>query len=105
MYPGDVELYLTDESAYGYADKYAANYFPGLIARIRAISADELEDLVAIVEAAQQQADIALAALNGGAYTYDAAADKFILNESDQLNEQFYEVYYRFSDWLTRWEL
>ena len=105
MYPGDVEQYLTDESAYGYADKYAASYFPGLIARIRAISADGLEDLVAIVEAAQQQADIALAELNSGAYTYDEAADKFTLDKSDELYAQFYEVYYRFSDWLTRWEL
>jgi len=105
MYPGDVEQYLADDSAYGYADKYAAGYFPGLIARIRAISADGLEDLVAIVEAAQQQADTALAALNSGAYSYDEAADKFTLDDGDKLYEQFYEIYYRFSDWLTRWEL
>lgn len=105
MYPGDVTHYLEDDSAYGYADKYADSYFPGLISRIRAISPDGLEDLVAIVEAAQAQADAAIAELNSGAYTYDEATDKFTLNNNDALYEQFYDVYYRFSDWLTRWEL
>ena len=105
MYPGDVEQYLMDDSAYGYADKYADSYFPGLISRIRAINPDGLEDLVAIVEAAQAQADIALAELNNGAYTYDEATDKFTLNNNDTLYEQFYDLYYQFSDWLTRWEL
>lgn len=105
MYPGDVTYYLEDESAYGYADKYADSYFPGLVSRIRAISPDGLEDLVAIVEAAQQQAEVALDALNSGAYTYDEAEDKYILTDNDTLYEQFYDVYYRFSDWLTRWEL
>ena len=105
MYPGDVTHYLKDEGAYGYADKYADSYFPGLIARIRSISPDQLEDLVSIVEAAQSQAAVALSELDSGAYTYDEAADRFTLNNNDALYEQFYNVYYRFSDWLTRWEL
>jgi len=105
LYAGDVLHYLEDDGPYGYADKRATSYFPGLISRIRAISADGLEDLVAIVEAAQKQADIALADLDGGAYTYDEATDKFTLNNNDTLYDQFYEVYYQFSDWLTRWEL
>ena len=105
MYPGDVTYYLEDDSAYGYADKHADSYFPSLIARIRSISPDGLEDLVAIVEAAQAQADAALAELNNGAYTYDEETDKFTLTNNDTLYEQFYDVYYQFSDWLTRWEL
>ena len=105
MYPGDVTNYLADDSAYGYADKYADSYFPGLISRIRAISAEGLEDLVAIVEAAQAQADAAIADLNNGAYIYDEASDKFTLDNNDTLYEQFYNVHYRFSDWLTCWEL
>ena len=56
-------------------------------------------------KAAQAQADAAIAELNSGAYTYDEATDKFTLNNNDALYEQFYDVYYRFSDWLTRWEL
>lgn len=105
LYPGDVQRYLTDDSGYGYAVEYADSYFPGLISRIRAISPDGLEDLVAIVEAAQAQSGIALDALNNGEYTYDEVADKYILNDSEQLYNQFYEVYYQFSDWLAKWEL
>lgn len=105
MYPADVTRYLEDTGPYGYADKYADSYFPGLIARIHAISADGLEDLVSIVKAAQAQADVALAALNGKEYTYDSEADKFTLNDNDALYEQFYDVYGQFSDWMTRWEL
>lgn len=105
FYPGDVTSYLEDTGPYGFGDKYADTYFPGLIARIRDISADELEDLVAVVQAAQKQEEAALAELNSGAYTYDEAADKFTLNESETLYNQFYEVYDQFSVWLTRWEL
>lgn len=105
FYPGDVTSYLEDTGPYGFGDKYADSYFPGLIARIHDISADGLEDLAAVVQAAQKQADAALAQLNSGAYTYDEAADKFTLNESETLYNQFYEVYDQFSLWLTRWEL
>lgn len=105
FYPGDVTSYLEDTGPYGFGDKYADAYFPGLIARIRDISADGLEDLVAVVQAAQKQEEAALAELNSGAYTYDEAADKFTLNESETLYNQFYEVYDQFSVWLTRWEL
>lgn len=105
LYAGDVPHYLEDTSGYGYADKYADSYFPGLVSRVRAISADGLEDLVAIIEAAQKQSAIALEALNTGAYTYDPETDKFTLNDNETLYNQFYEVYYQFSDWLARWEL
>ena len=105
LYAADVIHYLEDTSAYGYADKYANSYFPGLVSRIRAISSDQLEDLVTIVEAAKAQADVALEALNSGAYTYDAETDKFTLNDNDALYNQFYKVYYQFCDWLARWEL
>lgn len=105
LYAGDVQHFLEMEGPYGYADKYADSYFPGLVARIRAISPDGLEDLVAIVEAAQAQAKVALDALNSGAYTYDETTDKFTLNDNDALYEQFYAVYGQFSEWLARWEL
>lgn len=105
LFPGDVEMYLQDDSGFGYADQYADDYFPKLISRIRAISADGLEDLVSIVESAQAQAEIALAELESGAYLYDEASDKYTLNNGESLYNQFYDVYDRFTDWLTRWEL
>ena len=105
LYPGDAEMYLKDEGAYGYADKHNERYFPGLIARIRAISETGLEDLVSIVEDAKNQADKAAEALKNGVYTYDEAADRFHLNDNQALYDGFYEVYYRFSSWLARWEV
>lgn len=105
MYPGDVYMYLEDDGPYGYADKYASDYFPGLIQRIRAISATELEDLAAIVEAAQAQAEAALAALDAGEYVYNEVEDKYVLNDGDALYDQFYAIYLEFSQWLTRWEM
>ena len=105
MYPGDVTQYLADEGPYGYADKYAAGYFPSLISRIRAISADQLEDLVAIVEESKTVADAALSDLDAEEYTYDEEADRFTLNNSDALYQKWYDVYLKFSEWMARWEL
>jgi len=105
MYPGDVYYYLQDDSAYGYADKYSDDYFTNLIARIRAISPDGLEDLVAIIEAADALTDVVLQELYNENYTYDEAADKYTLNNAEALDNQFYEIYYQFFDWLARWEL
>lgn len=105
LYPGDVSQYLADDSAYGYAEQASESYFPGLISRIRAISPDKLEDLVAIVEAGQAAADAALTALNDGAYSYDEAADKFTLTDNDALYQQWYDAYLSFAEWMARWEL
>ena len=35
----------------------------------------------------------------------DEAADKYILDNSDELYNRFYEIYGRFSQWLTKYEL
>lgn len=105
MYPGDVTHYLQDDGPYGYADKAADSYFPGLISRIRAISADGLEDLVAIVEHAKAVEASAMDALNSGAYTYDQETDRFTLTDNDALYQQWYDVYVEFSNWMVRWEL
>lgn len=105
LYPGDVEMYLEDDGPYGYADKYAESYFPNLVTRIRAISSDGLEDLVAVVEMAQQVQSEALADLSGGAYVYDEATDKYTLVNSDALYQAWYEAYTQFSNWLAKWEI
>ncbi|MGN0802693.1 MAG: hypothetical protein ACI4MF_08885 [Candidatus Faecivicinus sp.] len=105
LYPGDVEMYLEDDGPYGYADKSAESYFPNLVTRIRAISSDGLEDLVDVVETAQQVQSEALADLSGGAYVYDEAADKYTLVNSDALYQAWYEAYTQFSNWLAKWEI
>ena len=99
LYPGDVEMYLQDTGPYGYAQEAGEDYFPGLIERIRAISANDLEDLVAIVESAQQVAATALAELRAGNYTYDSAADKYALQKNEELYNAWYDAYSLFARW------
>lgn len=105
LYPGDVEMYLQDTGPYGYAQEAGEDYFPGLIERIRAISANDLEDLVAIVESAQQVAATALAELRAGNYTYDSAADKYALQKNEELYNAWYDAYSQFALWLAKWEI
>ena len=105
LYPGDVEMYLQDTGPYGYAQEAGEDYFPGLIERIRAISANDLEDLVTIVESAQQVAATALSELRAGNYTYDSAADKYALQKNEELYNAWYDAYSQFALWLAKWEL
>lgn len=105
LYPGDVEMYLQDTGPYGYAQEAGEDYFPGLIERIRAISANDLEDLVTIVESAQQVAATALSELRAGNYTYDSAADKCALQKNEELYNAWYDAYSQFALWLAKWEI
>ena len=105
LYPGDVEMYLQDTGPYGYAQEAGEDYFPGLIERIRAISANDLEDLVTIVESAQQVAATALSELRAGNYTYDSAEDKYALQKNAELYNAWYDAYSQFALWLAKWEI
>ena len=105
LYPGDVEMYLQDTGPYGYAQEAGEDYFPGLIERIRAISANDLEDLVTIVESAQQVAATALSELRAGNYTYDSAADKYALQKNEELYNAWYDAYSQFALSLAKWEI
>ena len=105
LYPGDVEMYLQDTGPYGYAQEAGEDYVPGLIERIRAISANDLEDLVTIVESAQQVAATALSELRAGNYTYDSAADKYALQKNEELYNAWYDAYSQFALWLAKWEI
>ena len=105
LYPGDAENYLADEGPNGYAAQAGADYFPGLVRRVKAVSADRLDDLVRIIDDAAELEASAREQLASGAYTYDAAADKYSLNDGESLYNRFYEIYGRFSEWLTRYQL
>ncbi|MBQ8108651.1 MAG: hypothetical protein IJ124_00630 [Clostridia bacterium] len=104
LYPGDVENALADDSGYGYAAQSGADYFPGLIRRVKAVGGDTGE-LVQILSDAQSLEQRARAALSEQRYSYDEAADKYTLDEGAELYDAFYGVYGRFSAWLTRYEL
>ena len=105
LYPGDAENMLADEGAYGYAAEASADYFPGLIGRVQAISKTESEYLVSIIAEAQEVEQYARSELAAGNYTYDADNDKYILDNGEELYNRFYEVYLKFSEWLANYQL
>lgn len=105
LYPGDVQMYLQDDGPYGYADESRADYFQDLIVRIRAISSNGLEDLVNIVETAEQVRAQAMSALSDELYVYHEETDKYTLNDSETLYQAWYASYSGFSNWLAKWEI
>ena len=105
LYPGDAENILADDGPNGFAAQTSADYFPGLIKRVKAVSADKLQDLVDIIDDAAGLEAYARGQLADGAYAYDGEADKYTLNEAQELYARFYEIYDRFSAWLTRYQL
>ena len=105
LYPGDAENALADTGDYGWGKQAAADYFPGLISRVRGVNDTQLEDLVDIIADAAELESYARSELAEGHYEYDSAADKYTLSDNDGLYNRFYEVYGRFSDWLTKYEL
>ena len=111
LYPKDVERYLADTSVNGYADKAAPEYFPGLARRIRGISSDKLEDLVALTEAAQVLEQKALAELRAKNYTSAPAADvgggelKYTLTNGAALLAEYNVLYDKYLAWIAKWEV
>ena len=105
LYPGDAENILADDGPNGFKAQASADYFPGLIKRVKAVSADRLQDLVDIIDDAADLEAYARGQLADGAYTYDGGTDKYTLNEGQALYARFYEIYDRFSAWLTRYQL
>ena len=105
LYPGDVENVLVDDGDYGYAAQANEDYFPGLISRVKNLGGDSLTELTEIIDDAQDLEQDARNELGEQRYSYDEAADKYILDNSDELYNRFYEIYGRFSQWLTKYEL
>ena len=105
LYPGDVENVLVDDGDYGYAAQANEDYFPGLISRVKNVGGDSLTELTEIIDDAQDLEQDDRNELGEQRYSYDEAADKYILDNSDELYNRFYEIYGRFSQWLTKYEL
>ena len=105
LYPGDVTDILESDGLYGYATQSSPDYFPGLISRVNAVSSTGLTELTDVLSAAQAVEQYARGELESGNYTYDEAADKYTLTNSEELYNRFYEVYAAFSTWLTQYEL
>ena len=105
LYPGDAENLLQDTGAYGSAAQADPDYFPGLIARVNAVDGTQLTELTEILADSAELEAYARGQLAQGAYTYDEAADKYTLNDDQNLLNRFNDIYARFSQWLTRYQL
>ena len=112
LYPADAINYLTKDGAqwnYGYKD----GYFDGIIAKIKSIDPEKLNDLVANVEKAKALASKALNELNSGNYTYeykyvemfDTTDKVYTLNKGEELKSEMDAIYLEFSNWLGGWEM
>ena len=105
LYPGDVENALADDSGYGYAAQADDDYFPGLISRVNSAGGDSLTELTDIIDDARSLERDAREALAEKRYSYDETADQYSLDAGTELYERFCEIYGRFSQWLTKFEL
>lgn len=112
LYPADAINYLTKDGAqwnYGYKD----GYFESIVAKIKSIDENKLNDLVANVEKAKTLAEKALNELNSGNYTYEykhvemfGTTDKvYTLNKGEELKSEMDAIYLEFSNWLGGWEM
>lgn len=105
MYPEAVKMFLEDTGPYGYAKQSSDDYFPGLTARVVAISATELKDLEKVLLNAHALAIYAKRELLAQNYTYDPESDSYTLNNDAELQNRYRQVYLEFDNWLTRWQM
>ena len=103
FWSGDVMNYLEDDK-FGYKKETSEDYFPGLIRAVRAVNATEFEDLVKILEDSAAVSRFALDDLYAGNNHMDAENERCIQNNYDDLYLMWQDVYYRFGDWMARWE-
>lgn len=103
LWPGDVKNYLVDEGPYGYVKQTAEDYYPGLAARARAFGGDEMETLAKIMEDCDVLKQEALADLYGDEFVFNEEDETYTLNRNDELYNRWYDLYCRFSDWLSMW--
>jgi cell division FtsZ-interacting protein ZapD len=105
LYPGDAENILKDDGPNGYAAYAAEDYFPKLIARVKAIDKTALSDLVEILNEAKALETDALKELSDGNYVFIEAADQYQLSANDALVSRFDEAYEKFTAWIAKWAL
>ena len=104
-WPGDVMQMLENEE-YGYKKQTDDGYFKELIQRVRAVSSDQLEDLVAILEKCEEVRSFALSELYGNHFSYVPEEDSYKENAYDELRIACQDAWFMFSgDFIGRWQL
>ncbi len=105
IWPGDV-MNLLEDDVYGYKNETDAAYFERLIARVRAVSRDELEDLVDILKRCEQVRARALDELYSENFYYIPETDGYGQNAYDELYLLWADVYQAYTvDWISKWQL
>ena len=110
--PDKLDLFLYSDGAqfnYGYKD----GYFDDLIDKIEAVDKNAFSTLVENVNGAKALAEKALAEIEAGNYSFDTKYDeyfgremqKYSLNNGEALSDEWYTLYYGFSNWIGSWEL
>ncbi len=112
--PSDVKDYFLEPDGAQYHYGFADGYFDELIARLRAIDAEKLSDLIENVEKAKAFAEKAKAELYEGHYQsgeihyiekFDRDDYQYSLDKAEELDEECNEIYLEYSNWLASWEL
>ena len=99
-------MQMLENEEYGYKKQTDDDYFKELIRRVRAISSDQLEDLVAILEKCEEVRSFALSELYGNNFTYVPEEDSYIENAYDELRIACQDAWFMFSgDFIGRWQL
>ena len=105
IWPGDV-MGLLEDDEYGYRTQTDDDYFQNLIRRVRAISPDALEDLVAILQQCEEVRAYALGELYGENFKYDPETDGYTQDAYDELYLAWQDVWYAFAgDFINRWQM
>ena len=111
LWPGDATNFIEKDNAqYNYG--YKEGYFDNFVTRINKISTTGFESLIQIINDSKSLATYALGELNNGNYTYEekyvemfGQVDKvFTLNDTT-LPTRADDLYYRFADWLSSFEM
>lgn len=105
MWPGDV-MQMLEDAENGYKTQTDENYFKDLIKRVRAVSPDKLEDLVAILEKCEEVRAFALGELYGNKFKYVEETDSYTQDAYDELYLAWQDVWFAFAgDWINKWQL
>lgn len=111
LWAGDADMFIkTSGSQYNYG--YKEGYFDNFITRINKISTTGFETLIQIINDAKDLATYAVSELDQGHYTAEEKyvekfgnTDKvFTLNDTT-LASKADDLYYRFADWLSSFEM
>ncbi len=112
LYPDDALYFLeTDGAQFNYG--LQEGYFENIIATIEEVDTTAFTDLVQVVRDAQALSEQACAELKNGNYSqvdeystaYGDGRKQYKLDNAQELESQMEQLYRRFSQWLSEWEL